>query len=247
MRISGIHPVIRLYERGSVSVCGQRGSGKDLLTANVVVRRNRPYVSNVPYDGNALPFDYKKIAVGNNYRNFIEGNVTPYEYPYADGTDIYLSDCGVYFPSQYCNELNRDYKDLPTFLALSRHLGNASVHTNAQDIGRPWDKLREQSDCYIQAIWSKVICGIVFQKIRIYERYDACKARVRPCRIHQPLVCLDPNRKLQIQMYRDNFYNTHGEVEEYLLIYKQKSNYDTRFFRQMLRRKDTDENQPQYK
>lgn len=238
MRITSIKPIVRLFERGSVSVCGQRGTGKDLLTSNVVVRRNRPYVSNVPYDDKCIPFEYEKIAIGNNYKNFITGRINPYVYPYPDGTDIYLSDCGVYFPSQYCNELNREYKDLPTFLALSRHVGNCSVHTNAQDIGRPFDKLREQSDCYVMAVWAKVFFGYVIQKVRVYERYDACKARVRPCRIHQPLICLNADRKLQIQMYRDNFYNQHGEVEDYILIYRHKSTYDTRFFRSLLAPKE---------
>ena len=226
--------ICKLYEKGSVSVCGQRGSGKDLLTANVIERRKLPHMSNCPYNADTIPFDYKYIDVGNIYSDFIKGTIKPYTYPFPDGTDIYMSDCGVYFPSQYCNELNRDYKSFPTFLALSRHLGQCSVHFNSQDIGRPWDKLREQSDTYIMCLTAKVIFGFVIQKIRIYERFDACKARVRPCRIHKPLICFNRDRLLQIQMYRDSFYNQHGEVTEHILIYKNKSKYDTRFFKKLL-------------
>lgn len=235
MRITNLRTIVKLYEKGSVSVCGQRGSGKDMLTANVIARRALPHVSNVKYDDTTIPFVYKDFDVGNDYNDLITGNITPYVYPYPDGTDIYLSDCGVYFPSQYNPLLDRDYKRFPTFLALSRHVGNCSVHTNSQDICRPWNKLREQSDCYLMAVWTKVLFGkLVIQKVRRYERYDACAARVRPCRIHKPLICLDQNRLLQIQMYRDNFYNQHGEVEDYYLVYINRSNYDTRFFKTLL-------------
>lgn len=229
-----INKVVKLFENGSVSVCGMRGKGKDMLTANVIARRKTPHISNCPYTPETIPFDYSVLDIGNTYKDFIEGTVKPYVFPYPDGTDIYLSDCGVYFPAQYCNELNRDYKAFPAFIALSRHLFKGSVHFNSQDIGRPWDKLKEQSDVFIMCLWCKVICGFVFQKIRIYERFDACKARVQPCRIHKPLICLDPDRRLQIQMYLDNYANSHGMVKEHFLIYRNRSNYDTRFFRTLL-------------
>lgn len=67
-----------------------------------------------------------------------------YEYPYPDGTDIYIADAGIYFPSQFCNELNRDYKYFPTFMALTRHLGEANVHFNVQNLNRVWDKIRSK-------------------------------------------------------------------------------------------------------
>ena len=37
--------VIRLFKRGNVCVTGLRGTGKDLLMSNVVVRRKKPYIS----------------------------------------------------------------------------------------------------------------------------------------------------------------------------------------------------------
>ena len=36
-------------------------------------------------------------------------------HPYPDGTDIYLSDAGIYFPSQFCSELNREYPFMAVF------------------------------------------------------------------------------------------------------------------------------------
>lgn len=230
-----IKRVIREFEKHSVSVGGEKGSGKDVLFGNVIARRNKPHISNIRYNDMSIPYRYEDIDCGNTYKNFIHGNIKPYEFPYPDGTDIYLSDCGVYFPAQYCNELNKQYPSIPTFMALSRQLGECSVHTNAQAIQRVWDKMREQSVRYIQCIWCKVVFGFVIQKIRIYDKYSSAEARVRPCRIHQPLICLNPQRKLEIQMYRDNFFNTYGEVVEGILIYLNKSQHDTRQFKTILK------------
>lgn len=148
MRISKI---VRMFKNGSVCVTGQRGTGKDMLTSNVVARRKTPYVGNIDYKCNKSmfqPFHYEFISLsGNTCHDLLSGNVKPYEFPYIDGSDIYLSDTGVYFPSQYCNELNKRYPSLPLFMALSRQLGTGcNVHVNVQNLGRVWDKIREQSD-----------------------------------------------------------------------------------------------------
>ena len=136
--------IIKLFKNGGVCVVGQRGRGKDLLMSNVVVRRGVSYVSNIDYtqDETYIPYRYADIDIGNSFRNFAEGALVPYTYPYGDGVDIYLSDAGVYFPSQYNEQLNKLYSTLPSFFALSRHIGDCSVHFNAQNLNRVWDKIR---------------------------------------------------------------------------------------------------------
>lgn len=237
-----INKIIKLFEKGSVCVTGQRGAGKDMLFANIIARRNEPYVSNSDYGGDFTSLDLSKLDCGKNtYDNFINGNILPYIYPYPQGADIYITDCGIYLPSQYCNELNKKYPYLPTFFALSRHLGNCNVHINTQNLNRVWDKLREQSDTYIRCRWCKVICGMVFQSITVYSRADTCQARVEPCRVRMPSIFAEPERREQVLMYLDNFYNSHGEVKNYLLIYPNKSTYDTRLFKAILERRENEE------
>ena len=129
--------IIKLFEAGNVSVCGLRGRGKDMLFSNVAVRRKLPYVCNTNYGGEHIPFnplDYD--CGGNTYENFLTGKVFYYKYPHCDGTDVYISDAGVYFPSQYNGELNKRYGYISTFMALSRHLGECNVHFNAQNLNR---------------------------------------------------------------------------------------------------------------
>lgn len=238
--------VIKLFEEGSVNVNGKRGSGKDLLMSNIVARRKLPYVGTVPYGGEYYPFEYDKIALsGNTYKNLISGKITDYKYPYPDKTDIYLSDCGVFFPSQYCGELNRDYPELATFCALSRHLGDCSVHFNTQAPQRPWDKLREQSETYIRCRWAKVIrlgrIKVVVQKITLYDKFSSCCDKVEPCRVKIPLLG-SKEVKMQARTYVDKFRNQYGNVTSHFLVYLHKSEYDTRYFKTLLEGTTNDEN-----
>lgn len=234
MAVRSIRFVIRKFKNGNVSVCGLRGRGKDLLTANVVVRRRTPYVCNIDYGGLWYPLDFSAIDCGGNtYENFISGDVKQYVYPYPKGTDVYISDAGVILPSQYCNELNKKFPYLATFVALTRHLGRANVHFNVQNLNRMFDKVREMSDTYINCNRCLYLpFGIVLQKITVYDKYQSCVERCKPCRVHVPLF----NRiaRMQAKTYIDNFVNTHGEIKSYWLIYRNKSKYDTHHFEKLL-------------
>lgn len=226
--------ILKLFRSGNVCVFGLRGRGKDLLMSNACVRRGLPYVCNTDYGGDHIPLAMKEFDCGENtYDNFLLGDVKPYSYPYDDGVDIYISDAGVYFPAQYTNELNRKYGYFSTFMALSRHLGECNVHFNVQNLNRVWDKIREQSDIYICCNWSKVLFGrFVIQKVTIYEQYDSAVMRVPPYR--PPKIRMNEDRRLQIQMAKQNYRIAHGEIKSRVLFYRNKSNYDTRVFKRML-------------
>lgn len=235
----GIRSIVKLFENNSVSVCGKKGRGKDMLTANVIARRKRPYyISNVDYKVNNsrfIRFNPALLKTGNNYKNFIENEIKSYIYPYPDGTDIYISDCGVYFPAQYCGELNRDYKDIPTFMALSRQLGDCFVHTNAQALNRVWDKVREQSDIYLSCQWCKVFFNgkIVVQCVREYEKYDSAVNNQPPCRLVPPLLG-GADARNRVAIAREQYTATHGRIKTHYLIYLNRSKYDTRLFKTIL-------------
>lgn len=231
--------IVKIFKVHSVSVSGMKGSGKDLLTANVVSRRKNHYVSNIDYtqDERYIKLHFNDLDVGGNTRrDLVNGTVKKYICPYPEDTDIYISDCGVYLPSQYCNELNREYPYIPLYEALSRHFNNGKIHTNCQHIGRVWDKIREMQDIYIYCNWvfkPLVNLGIVIQKVTIYDKYESCASRVKPCRIKQPLLCLNPVARHTIDMYIDNFYNQHGSVKSHILIYINRAKYDTRHFKKL--------------
>lgn len=238
--------IIRLFKSGNCSVCGLRGRGKDLLISNVITRRRKPYISNIDYGGLYIPLDLTKLDVKNSYSNFIKNEINYFDYEksYPKGLDIYISDLGVYLPSQFCNKLNNEFVYLPTFMALSRQLGHCNVHFNSQNLNRVWDKVREQSDIYIQC--NKVFYiplkklkifkyDFVIQSITLYDKYESAVNRVKPCRVTRSFF--DKNQsKVQIAIYRDSFYNTHGTVKTRLLFYRNKSNYNTYYFDSLLKK-----------
>ena len=234
-----IKEIVKMYEKGSVLCAGQRGSGKDRLTANVVARRGGYYVSNVNYKAKGklkkarwIKFNPALLRVGNDYESFIQNKVKTYIYPYPDGTDIYISDAGIYFPSQYCGELNKRYKDIPTFMALSRHLGQCNVHVNSQAINRVWDKIREQSEQYIVCQSCKVIGPVVIQFVRIYERYQTAVDNIPPCRVKTPLF--NAERRQRAMLAKEQYLLQYGKIQSRVLVYLNKSDYDTRIFKTIL-------------
>lgn len=230
--------IIKLFKSGNVCVTGLRGTGKDLLFANVICRRDKQYISNFDYtsNGNYNSLDLTKLDCGgNDYNNFI--NNKPYYYNFADyyplGADIYLSDCGIYFPSQFNGELNKKYKCFPVYQALSRQVSHNNFHINTQNLNRVWDKIREQSDIYIRCNKCFYLWGFVVQIITIYDKYQSCVDRVEPCRLKKPLF----NKKIKkdMEMYFDNFRNSFGSIKRKILIYKNKSTYDTLYFESYLK------------
>lgn len=236
MKIKFMPFIVKKFQSGNVCVCGLRGKGKDLLFGNVIARRKKPYISNLDYGGERYAFNYKDIDIGGNTFDSMLNCPKYYEFPYDNSPDIYISDVGVYFPAQYCNELNKKYQSIPYYLALSRQVSRNNVHINVQALNRCWDKIREQSDIYIRCVKCIYIpyIDLVLQKVVIYDKIDSAIARVNPCRIKVPLMG-DKDRILNAQIYCDNFYNQHGEVRDYWLIYFNKSKHDTYYFEKLLK------------
>lgn len=226
--------MLKLFKNNSVLCDGVRGSGKDVLFGNVAMRLKHDYVSNLSYGPGFLPFDYSKINLaGNTYKDFISGKIKRYVFPYDDGTHFFLSDAGIYFPSQYCNELNRDYKEMSEFQALVRHLtGTGQFHVNSQFYKRVFDKIREQSETFINCRWCVFIGPIVFQRVRIYERQESFEKRVPPFSLRKPL--LNPDRRFQWEIQKSNYLIAHGEINSRLLIYWNRSKHNTRHFKEVL-------------
>lgn len=231
-----------MFEDGNVCVVGLRSRGKDMLFANVVSRRGKEYICNTNYKPKGkrglkakfMPLELDKLDCGKNtYERFIDGNLHKYVYPYKDGTDVYIADCGVYFPSQYCNELNKKYGYFPVFMALSRHLGKSNVHFNVQNLNRCWDKIREQSDQYILCRRCIVVFGFVIQWLTVYEKYDSCANRVPPFRGRLGVFSKRNMRDL-LKIEKMKYDLQYGIIKKHLLVYRNLSDYDTRIFKTML-------------
>lgn len=226
----------KYFDIGNVCVCGLRGRGKDILFGNIIARNINEYVSNLDYthDERYHLFNINDFDLGKNtYKNFINYKLNYYKWKFPYNTDLYISDAGIYFPSQYCAELNRDYRYFPNYMALSRQVSHNNVHFNVQNLNRVWDKIREQSDFYIMCNFCKVLLGVVFMKITLYDRYDSCVKRVRPCRVKVPLFA-KREVKMNYKMHIDKFIENNGLVRSHFLIFVNKSKHDTYMFEKLL-------------
>lgn len=240
-----IKKLVKLYyNKGNVCVDGLRGAGKDILTANIINQRGQPYISNLDYECNNKnavynELDFNKLDIKNDFNNFISGDINYYDYPYAEKVDIYISDCNLYFPCQYNNELDKKYKNLPNFFALSRQLGLCNIHLNTQSINRIWNKLHEQSDTYLKANWCRVLFkNIVIQRITIYDKMQSCIDRVEPYIPIKIPIFASKEMKASLRMKNEemlrNFREEKGFVKSFILVYRNNTNYDTRFFKKLL-------------
>ena len=171
--------LVHEFKRCNVMVFGKKGTGKDLIFAHVIALRGEKHYANIPYDYNTEVIELHEVAAGDNtFEDCVNGTVRRFAPRFEEGRDVYMTDIGIYFPSSLHVLLDKLYPSLPVDMALSRQLYNSNRHTNCQAFERPWIKIREQADCYIQTLGT-VDCGdYLCVHIRGYDNYDNAKNEV---------------------------------------------------------------------
>lgn len=232
----GNREVLRMFRSGNVIVAGHKGRGKDLLFQYVISAREKKgeiHASNIPFTSRTTvrpPVWYELHK--NSYSNFIEGKFnTDEDKQYIEQEDYYISDIGTSMPAQLGKKLEKKYKTLPIVYALSRHLANFSIHCNAQNFGRVWDKLREQGDYYIYCEKAKVIFNrLAFQRFVIYDRYQSALSNIQPYKCRRRLFGILPPKPEDYA--RANEHNArYGTIRRYYMWHiLPKVHYDTRYF-----------------
>ena len=225
---------VKKFKKHNCCVVGVKGSGKDLVFGNVIARRKKEdYISNLDYTKKKryIPLRFENLDCGcAKWTDFVDGTLPFYEFPYPRGSDVYVSDVGVYLPAQYCNQINNKYPHIATYQALCRQISHNRFHINTQALLRCYDKIREQSDIYFLCRWCIYIpiVNIVIQNITEYDKYQSCVDRVKPARIRTPLF--NKEAQMQAQIYLDKFRNTYGKIESHIVIYRNKSKHDPFYF-----------------
>ncbi len=222
--------ILSYFKDDSVCVFGKKGKGKDILFQYVIRKQKvRPY-SNTQYgDYNDL-ISIKDLQINNTFANAINEEWRKCDnYKIREGADIFISDCGVYLPSQYYSTLDKLYPDLPLFMAVSRHLSDSNVHINTQNIGRVWDKVREQCGYFIQAKGTTVIGRLFITRLVVYDRADVAERGVLPFKPNRK------RRKAEIEAQRLDFVADYGFVKAFRLFQiLPRDHYDSRFFRKKI-------------
>lgn len=222
--------IINAFQTSNVIVTGKQGRGKDVLFAYVIEKRKQEHLSNLWYNDYSNVIAIKDIELKfNDYKTFISGEVKhEYKYDFFEGKDIYISDGGVYLPSQMDSLLHKEYKSLPIAFALERQLYNGHIHANCQCLERFWKALREQADYYVHL--RKKPLNLPFFLVlftREYDKYESAK------QLLLPLGTLMFNKYSKAQ--KKQFDSTNGFIKNGLIIVpKRYLKYDSRWFHQVV-------------
>lgn len=228
--------ICKKFIEGNCIVVGKKGKGKDLFFNQVINKRKSKCLSNIQYNPaycQKKPLSYLKLKneVGEElkYSDFLRGNFKPTEKKLDECKDYYISDCGVFLPSQCQAELCKDYPSLPITYALSRHLARMNIHANSQALNRIWDKLREQADSYF-IIRKSINFGFFFlQKVTFYDDYNRCLQNLRPFKSNK-LLSSKENKALY-----ENYTAQNGLIKNMWTIQlKRNIKYDTREFHKII-------------
>lgn len=215
--------ILKCFKKGNIIVFGNKGKGKDLVFQKVIKwRKNKSYLSNLDYGFKYEPIALKEIDIGNTYNNFIKEDIKISNKQSFENKDIYISDCGVYLPSQHDSTLHKEYGSFPIFYALSRHLYNNNVHTNVQNIEREWKALREIGDGFIWCRKTIKIFGFLITFCVYYDKYQSAVNRLLPMK--KPKV-------LEGRSVYEQYKATNGIIKKFFIINRIKTiKYDTRAF-----------------
>lgn len=224
------HRIKRAFIEGNVIVSGRKRYGKDILFQAVIRWRNETYFSNYSYGGDYHHIDIKELELTpNTYDNFIEGNVVKcYKNHDLEKHDIYISDGGVYLPSQADSKLHKIYPSLPITYALTGHLWANGIHVNTQRLERLWKALREQADYFIRIRKRALKLPFVFVIFTTeYEKYESAKQEL------EPLGSRLFNKYSKAEM--DKYRATNGFIKNgFVIVPKHYLKYDTRAFHEIL-------------
>lgn len=222
--------VKQAFANGSVCVFGRKGFGKDILFQAVINWRKDDYFSNLNYGGKHHWFDPFDLKLGSNdYHNFIKGEIEIVDKnKQLEGKDIYISDAGIYLPSQYDSFLHKVYPSFPIAYALSRHLWNNGIHANAQRLNRIWKALREQADYFI--LLRKRCLKLPFFIVLFtteYTKYESANEELNPMKN----TLFNKYSKAEKELYKAK----HGDIKNGLLIIPKRTlKYDSRAFHQII-------------
>jgi len=234
----------------SIIIYGPRGAGKGILF-NVAIRYYDAVLSNMDYGLNCTivsPYDYFESINPNSFKNAITNEwVTVEKNHFFEGKPYFLDDTSVYFPNTEDSYLNKTYKSLPLTVTVLRHLYNVPLIINAQDLERPYKRLRElQLDGYLKALRT-IGFGFISSRLPIIRKYAITSYRYYET-LNSSLSGLLPFSKLGIiNSGSDGLYTTtasalkkqydatNGTIFEGTVFIKKKHlSYDTRYFHSVI-------------
>ncbi len=236
--------LVNCFNDANCIVFGLKGSGKDLLYNKAINSRKVNCYANIPYNKEYCTVkSIQDFSVApNTFENILNNDIKIVPKINKECCDMYISDGGIFLPSQYSNQLIKNYPSLPIYYALSRHLTNSNIHINSQYLGRVWDKLREQAGYFIRAVKTtrlamkvkdgengKKLIGFLITDFIVYDNYASAMAQLQPF----------DNKRLfagaEGAATKAEFIAKHGNIKAYKVIQRISDiHYDSRYFHNLI-------------
>ena len=216
-------------QQDSLIVFGKRGHGKSLLfscLAKQWARRSKAkaYVSNTDFKHKGGEVVEPSIVnvYPNDWEGVLNGDITKTPDQGLEGKAMYLDDAGVYLPNFADNLLKKKYSSMPIALAVWRHLYNAPIHINSQDVGRCWKMVREQADGFLKARSVMKIGPFFRLKLTYFEKFDSADKDLCPIK----------KRLFRGKGDSDVYNAEHGFIKDFSIWgICRHHKYDSRYFR----------------
>lgn len=222
--------LIKNFRKFNVIVFGKKGSGKDAFFQAIINRRKEPYYSNIGYGyKQAKTISVNDLSVlPNTYENALNNQFEKIEPAFDEKVDFYISDGGIYLPSQYDSKIDAKYPSLFIFYVLIRHLFNSNIHINYNgSITRLYKKLREQADGYIRMRGVLRIFGFLVLHGTWYDKFESAEQSLQPLNSR----LMNGYSKAEADLYLAQ----NGEIKPFFVILPiKKIKYNTRYFKDVL-------------
>jgi hypothetical protein len=218
------------FDKHNMIVFGKKGSGKDLFFQTIIKYRKKRYYSNIPYG-------YKReqsIAISdlsvspNTFEQTIDNKFHRIPVRFEEKIDFYVSDGGIYLPSQYDSLIDRKFPSLFIFYVLIRHLYNSNIHINYNgSITRLYKKLREQADGYVKMRGVIKLPFILVLLGTYYDKFESAESSLLPLSSR----AFNGFSKAETDLYRAQ----NGVIKDFFVFVRKKSiKYDTRYFKNVI-------------
>jgi len=217
------------------------------------------YLSTASYGYGCKIIDLNQFEILNEitkkpvtYTEFINGSpILAKKVEWAEGLQLILPEAQLGLPNTEHNTLDKKYPWLPVFISLAGHLYDMEIIINSQEFERPWVKIRNQQDYYINAVktfpqakgfmdrirmYLPIIRNGLIQKVRIYQKHESAKQGLLP---FDALGLINETSKNVVltagQATKENYEATHGDIKE-VIIFTRFSDirYDTRFYHEVV-------------
>lgn len=218
---------LKEIKQDSLIVFGKKGKGKTLLFSEMTrMDKKHGYLSNTD-------FKHKKQQIikpaeisvkPNTWADILEGKIVKIDRKDFENKPVYLDDAGIYFPNFADSLLKRLYDCMPPAFAIWRHLYNAPIHINSQDVNRVWKLLKEQQNGAIQCRKTWRLGPFAIIHCTYYSNLESAAKELLPMKEN----IFNKYNKAELNLYNAN----NGMIKDFVIFAPTwRNKYDSRYFR----------------